>query len=257
MLDHQYLYFPEPWDDSQDWKTLSGLPLEEVWLNASDGTRLFGWFLQAPGAREVMLWCHGNAGNIAHRLENLTQVYQRGISVFLFDYRGYGRSQGAPSEEGLYQDVVAAWDYLREERKIPAARIVVFGRSLGGAVAGELALKKEVAGLILESTFPSVEAVARRMFSGFPAHLMLKARFDLAERLKRIRVPVLVLHGDRDSLIPFEMGQAVFQAANPPKTFYPVEGADHNDTAWVGAEAYFRALFDFIRKVTGGSLSDV
>lgn len=257
MLDHQYLYFPEAWDDSQDWRAVSGLPLEEVWLTTRDGVRLFGWYLEHPASPGVLLWCHGNAGNIIHRLDNLAGLYRRGLSALLFDYRGYGRSEGTASEEGLYQDGLAAWAYLAQTRDIPPSRIVTFGRSLGAAVAGEIAAQRKVAGLILESAFPSVEAVARWMFSGFPAHLALKARFPLADRLRQVRVPVLVLHGDRDETIPFQFAEAVYEAAQPPKRFHRIEGAGHNDTVLVGGEAYYQELLRFIREVTAKEGEDV
>ena len=251
MLDRRYVYFPAPWED-RNWAELSGLPLEEVWFRAEDGTRLFGWFLPAPGNETgpVLLWAHGNAGNILHRLDNLAELHRWGLNVFLFDYRGYGRSGGVPSEKGLYLDVLAAYDHLANDRKIPSARIIAFGRSLGAAVAGELARRRPVAGLILETPFPSVEAVARRLLHGLPAHLLLKSRFDLAARLREIHVPVLVLHGDRDRVIPLDLGRTVYEAANKPKEFVLIPGADHNDTYLVGGEEYFQHLLSFIRRVT-------
>ena len=251
MLDRQYVYFPAPWEP-QDWAQASGLPLEEVWFRAKDSTRLFGWFLEAPGGglSPVLLWAHGNAGNIIHRLEPLAELHRRGSSVFLFDYRGYGRSGGAPSEEGLYLDALAAYDHLLNERKISPARIIAYGSSLGAAVAGELARQRPVAGLILETPFPSVEAVARGAFGGLPAHLFVRARFELARRLREVHVPVLVLHGDRDSMIPFELGRAVYDAANEPKQFVTVPGADHNNLPAVGGESYYQALLQFARRVT-------
>jgi len=251
VLDQQVVYFPAPWED-RNWSEFSGLPLEDVWFRAEDGVRLFGWFLQAPagGSNAVLLWAHGNAGNIIGRLEYLAELHRRGLSVFLFDYRGYGRSNGIPSEEGLYLDVLAAYDHLLNERKIPPARIVAFGRSLGAPVAGELARLRPVAGLILETPFPSIEAVARRVFRGLPAHLLLKSRFDLAVRLRDIHVPVLVLHGDRDTVIPLDLGRAVYEAANEPKEFVVISGADHNDTYLVGGETYFQHLLGFVRRVT-------
>ena len=146
LLDQFFVYHPEPWQD-RDWARLSGLPLEDIWFQSADGTKLFGWYVEASATSAVVLWCHGNAGNIINRLENLKLLYQLGLSVFLFDYRGYGRSQGRPSEEGLYQDAFGAHDYLTRTRMIRPERIVIFGRSLGAAVAGELAAQKPAAGL--------------------------------------------------------------------------------------------------------------
>ena len=248
MLDRQYVYFPTPWQE-QDWCAASGLPLEEVWFHASDGTQLFGWYVPAPSAAATLLWCHGNAGSIIDRLENLMLLNRHGLSAFVFDYRGYGRSQGSPTEEGLYQDALAAYDWLTAQKGIAAESLILFGRSLGAAVAGELARKRRAAGLVLEGAFPSVEAVARRAFHGLPAHWLVRARFDLASRLKEVRMPLLVIHGERDTVIPLELGRAVYEAANEPKEFYAVPGADHNDTTLTGGAPYFQRLLKFARQV--------
>jgi fermentation-respiration switch protein FrsA (DUF1100 family) len=248
FFDQHLVYHPAPWQD-RDWESLSGLPLENVWLETSDGVRLFGWYVSSPASNAVFLWCHGNAGNISNRLENLLYLHRLGLSVFLFDYRGYGRSQGRPSEDGLYRDAQAAYAYLTETRRIRPSRLVVFGRSLGGAVAGELVSWQPAAGLILESTFPSVETMARHYYFGLPAHWLLGARFPLADRLKHVHVPVLVIHGDQDEVVPFELGRRVYEAAQSPKAFYVVPGADHNDLYVVGGAAYFQRLKRFIAEV--------
>jgi fermentation-respiration switch protein FrsA (DUF1100 family) len=197
-----------------------------------------------------MLWCHGNAGNMIHRLENLKALYETGLSVFLFDYRGYGRSEGIPTEEGLYQDARAAYRYLTDVRQINPTRIVVFGRSLGAAVAGNLAGERKIAGLILESAFPSVSAMAKQQFGGLPAHWLLTSRFPLIERLKSIHVPILMIHGDQDTIVPFPLGEQVFQAAPEPKSLYVVRGADHNNLPIVGGAPYLSQLKQFIETVT-------
>ncbi len=251
LLDQLFVYHPSSWEH-RDWARLSRLPLEDVWFQTSDGVRLFGWYVQAPhgpGKPATLLWCHGNAGNIVHRLENLAQLYRAGLSVFLFDYRGYGQSHGSPSEEGLYRDALAAYAYVTEVRKVPAERLVLFGRSLGGAVAAAVASQRPAAGLILESAFPSVEAVARHHYFGLPAHWLLGARFNLVERLRRFSRPTLVIHGDRDEIIPLELGRQVFDAANDPKTFYLIPGANHNNLFMVGGRAYFQRLKRFVEDV--------
>ena len=138
FLDRLFVFHPDPWIE-RDWARISRVPLEDVWFTSEDGTRLFGWYVASRRSRAVMLWCHGNAGNMIHRLENLAALYESGLSVFLFDYRGYGRSEGMPTEKGLYQDARAAYQYLIDVRHIEPARLVVFGRSLGAAVAGNLA----------------------------------------------------------------------------------------------------------------------
>ena len=246
ILDQFFVYHPEPWQD-RDWARLSGVPLEEVWFQAADGARLFGWYVEAQADRPVVLWCHGNAGNVINRLDNLKLLYRSGLSVFLFDYRGYGRSQGRPSEEGLYQDALCAHDYLTRSRMIRSERIVIFGRSLGAAVAGELAVQKPAAALILESSFPSIEAVARFYYGGLPVHWLLGADFILIDRLPQLLLPKLIIHGEKDDIIPLELGRQVFEAAKPPKSFYIIPGADHNNTYQAGGMAYFRRWTEFIQ----------
>jgi len=250
VLDQLLVYHPSPWED-RDWARLSGLPLEEVWFQAHDGPRLFGWYVPATGLPAVLLWCHGNAGNIIHRLENLAALHRMGLSVLLFDYRGYGRSEGMPSEPGLYQDALAAYEVLITTKRVRPDRVVLFGRSLGAAVAGTLASQRPAAGLILESAFPSVESLARFHYWGLPMHWLVSAEFDLAGRLREARLPVLVVHGDRDSLVPLQLGQAVFEAARPPKDLYVVHGADHNDLVRIGGAPYFERLRRFVKEVIG------
>lgn len=249
-LDQVFVYHPSPWR-SGNWPRASGLPLEDVWLDTPDGLRLFGWFVPAPasGTSPVLLWCHGNAGNIIDRLPNLVALHRIGLSVFLFDYRGYGKSTGQPTEAGLYMDALTAYAHLVESRRTPAARLVVFGRSLGAAVAGTVASRKPAAGLILESPFPSVSAVARDYSFGLPADWLLTARFDLSERLPEITIPTLVIHGDRDEVIPIELGRRVYEAVRAPKSFYEVRGAGHNDLYLVGGRAYFHRLREFVSQV--------
>lgn len=158
---------------------------------------MFGWYVESKNPSAVLLWCHGNAGNIINRLDNLVRLHQLGFSVFLFDYRGYGRSRGNPPEKGLYEDALAAYGHLTETLHIEPRRIVLFGRSLGAAVAGVVGSQRPAAGLILESAFPSVEALARVHYFGLSAHWLISARYDLVERLKLVSMPVQVIHGDR------------------------------------------------------------
>ncbi len=244
LLDQFFVYHPDRWQD-KDWRTISGIPLEDVWFPSADGTKLFGWYVEAAADRPVILWCHGNAGNVINRLENLRALYHQGLSVFLFDYRGYGRSQGRPSEEGLYQDAIGAYDYLTRVRMIRHERIVLFGRSLGAAVAAELAVQKPAAGLVLESCFPSIEAVGKAHYGGIPVHWLLGAAFRLVDRLPHLSLPKLIIHGDKDDIIPIDLGRQVFEAAKPPKRFFMIPGADHNDTYHVGGQDYFQRLAEF------------
>ena len=172
--------------------------------------------------------------------------------MFIFDYRGYGRSAGKPTEEGLYQDARAAHQYVTETRRVSPGRLVIFGRSLGAAVAGTLVSQRPAAGLILESPFPSVAAMAKEQSLGLLARILLQSRFPLIDRLKDVHVPVLVIHGDRDEIVPIHLGREVYDAAGPPKSLYVVEGADHNDLYHVGGLAYLSRLKEFVTAVTGG-----
>jgi len=249
LLDQLLVYHPDPWED-RDWGKLSGLPLEEVWFRAAGGPRLFGWYVQASPGSPVLLWCHGNAGNLIHRLDNMAGLYRSGLSHFIFDYRGYGRSEGKPSEEGLYRDGLAAYAHLTETRQIPPKQLVMFGRSLGAAIAGEVASQRSTGGLILEGSFPSVEAVAKAFYFGLPVHWLISARFPLSDKMKRVHAPVLIIHGEQDEVIPVELGRQVFEAANEPKSLYLVPGAGHNDCYLVGGSVYFSRLNQFIRAST-------
>lgn len=246
LLDQFFVYHPEPWED-RDWKSLSGLPLEDVWFPSADGVKLFGWYVEARADAGVLLWCHGNAGTVINRVENLRELHRLGLSLFIFDYRGYGRSQGRPSEVGLYLDATGAYDYLTRTRMIRPERLVIFGRSLGAAVATDLAALKPAAGLILESPFPSIEAVAKHHYGGMPVHWLLGAEFRLIDRLPYLSLPKLILHGDRDDVIPIQLGRQVFEAAKPPKWWYTIAGADHNNTYQVGGAPYFRRVAEFVQ----------
>ena len=250
FLDQVFVYHPSPWTH-REWARLSGLPLQDTWFDTEDGTTLFGWFVETSPTSPVLLWCHGNAGNIINRLDNLTHLHRLGFSVFLFDYRGYGQSNGSPSEEGLYQDALAAYDYLTTTRRVISKRMILFGRSLGAAVAGYLASQRPAAGLILESAFPSVESMAKVHYFGLPAHWLLSSRYDLLEPLNSVSVPVLVIHGDQDEIVPIELGKQVFDAARQPKSFYLVEGADHNNLYAIGGRPYFQRLKHFSEEVVG------
>jgi fermentation-respiration switch protein FrsA (DUF1100 family) len=225
-----------------------GLRYEEVWFQAEDGVRLHGWWV--PGRRPpALLWSHGNAGNISHRLDNIRQIHDRlGIGVFIFDYRGYGRSEGSPSEAGLYRDARAARQTLARTLGVPDPQVVYFGRSLGAAVALELALAHPPAGVILESPFLSVPAMANRTLPG--AGFLFASRFDSLARIARLQVPLLVLHGDADEVVPHEHGRRLFEAASEPKTFYTIPRARHNDTYLVGGAAYWEAWRTFLEGLT-------
>jgi hypothetical protein len=221
------------------------LAYEDARFPATDGVRLHGWWV--PGPRpETILWMHGNAGNISHRLENLRLLHDRvGASVILFDYRGYGASAGTPSERGLYADAAGALAYLRGRADVQADRIVYFGRSLGAAVAVELALRAPPRGLILETAFTSVRGMAAEMLPS-PLAALVPPSFDSLTKIGAVRCPILFVHGDRDEVVPYAQGRRLFDAARAPKSFVTLPGAGHNDTYLVGGDHYFRRLGEFL-----------
>jgi len=224
-----------------------GLEFEDIFFTARDGVRLNGWFVPHREARSTLIWFHGNAGNIGHRVENIKWLHDRlPMNIFIFDYRGYGRSQGLPSEEGTYLDGAAALELMRKKLGADGAKkMILFGRSLGAAVATEMATRFESQGLILESPFVSIAAMARVLFPFLPIGPLLRTQYDVRATIKKIKVPLLVLHGDRDEIIPFEQGKLVFEAAPEPKRFFAIAGANHNDTVIVGGESYFEQLKQF------------
>jgi uncharacterized protein len=225
-----------------------------VLLTTQDEVELHGWWWDAGEETPTVLFFHGNAGNIAGRLGTAEMMVRRGISTFHLDYRGYGRSRGEPSEAGVRRDAEAALAWLAGVRG-GEERIVVHGRSLGGAVAAGLALNRNVAGVVLESTFTSLEEMGAEVYPFLPAFLFrrLRGRFDALGAVSRLRTPVLVVHGTADDLIPFRMGEALHERASEPKTFYPVAGAGHNDLPMVGGEAYAEQVAAFVRQVSAPS----
>jgi hypothetical protein len=227
-----------------------GLQFQDHFFTTADGVRLNGWFVPHRDARATLVWFHGNAGNISHRVENLKLLHDKvKINVFIFDYRGYGRSAGSASEEGTYRDGTAALDFVRQRLGVDATNLIIFGRSLGAAVAAEMALRFACRGLILESPFTSIRDMAKTVFPVWPIGPLLHTRFDVLEKISKVKVPLLVLHGDRDGLVPYEQGQKVFAAARAPKEFYTIRGATHNDTYLVGGDAYFERLRGFVDSV--------
>ncbi len=230
------------------------LRFEDAFFEATDGIRLHGWFVPHPQAQTTLLWFHGNAGNISDRLGNLRLLHEIvRTHIFIFDYRGYGQSQGSPSEQGTYKDARAALYYLRSRKDVQPQRIVFFGRSLGAAVAADLASHERSLALILESPFASIREMARSVFPFLPVGPFLRTRYDVLEKITKVRSPVLVLHGDRDEIVPLEQGKMVFDAASEPKEFYPIPGAHHNDTYATGGKNYFAKLKRFIEKAENRS----
>ncbi|MEE8109552.1 MAG: alpha/beta hydrolase, partial [bacterium] len=238
-----------------------GVPFEEVRFPSADGVSLHGWFVPAreaankgPGGppstpAPTLVWFHGNGGNLSHRVENIALLQAKiRANIFIFDYRGYGLSQGSPSEEGTYRDAEGAIRYVLSRNDVDDRRVVLFGRSIGGPIAIEEALRRSPAGLILESPFTSVAAMAQKLFL-IPLGRFLKTKYDALSKIGRIRVPLLILHGDRDEIVPFGMGKTLFEAARAPKDFYVIRGAGHNDTYIAGGDPYFLRLRSFVEEL--------
>jgi len=214
---------------------------EDVFLKVEDG-QSHAWFIPLEGASKVVLFSHGNAGNMAGRLESIQLLRSMGFSVFAYDYGGYGRSTGSPSEMRIYADVEAAWHYLTEERGLAPTDIVLFGRSLGGAATAYLASKVTPAAVILESTFTSLPDVVKSMFLGSILSKGIRHHFPSLERVSQIRAPLLIVHSKEDRLIPFVHGKRLFEAAPEPKQFLEIRG-DHN-TGFVESLPIYTAGWD-------------
>lgn len=226
----------------------AGLPFDQVRIETADGVRLHGWYLPAQPARATLLFFHGNAGNISHRLDSLRIFHDVGLSVLIIDYRGYGRSEGTPSERGTARDARAAWRYLVTERGAEPERIVVFGRSLGAAVAAELARDVAPGALILESAFTSVPDIAQEAYWFLPARWLSRFEYTTAEYVKEIAAPVLVIHSEDDEIIPFHHGRTVFDAANEPKQLLVLRG-DHNTGFLLSASCYRQGIDEFLSEL--------
>jgi fermentation-respiration switch protein FrsA (DUF1100 family) len=229
--------------------------IEDCQFVTEDGLKLHGWYcapqrktsgvLQPVPSRMVLLWFHGNAGNLSHRYDMIRMLMQLPAEVFIIDYRGYGKSEGHPSEGGLYLDGEAAWKYLTAGRGVSPDRIIIFGKSLGGAVAVDLASKVDAAGLIVQSSFTSASDMAAIVMPFMPRSF-IRTRMSSAEKIGLVRCPKLFIHSRADEVVPFDLGRRLFEAAPEPKQFYEVKGARHNDTYIAGGRPYLDALRGFI-----------
>lgn len=224
-----------------------GLSHETVRLTAADGVQLHGWFVPVRQARATLLFCHGNAGNISHRLDSIRLFHDLGLNVLIFDYRGYGQSDGSPSEKGSYQDADAAWDYLVNRRHTGPGRIVIFGRSLGAAIAADLASRTRPAAVILESAFTSIPDMAATLYPWLPIRILSRYRYDNSVKISRISSPLLIVHSRDDEIIPFAHGRRLFTLANDPKHFLALSGG-HNDAHQTNRRVYTQELQAFLAR---------
>jgi len=222
-----------------------GLVGEGVFLESEDGTQIHAFWLPVGNSDVAILFLHGNGGNASYALPGASYLVRLGASVLVLDYRGYGLSEGTPSEEGVYQDARAGLAYLTDVQGFPENRIIVLGQSLGGAVAVDLAQDRNLGGLILVSTFDSVANLAETRVP--LAHLLLSDRFDSGQKIVRLQAPVLFLHGDRDGTVPLASGQMLFERAPEPKDFVIVKGAGHNNVADIGGRSYWNHIDQFMK----------
>lgn len=241
------LYLMQPWMLFHPVKSLAttpdqvGLAYEDVRIEVGDGKSIHAWYLPVSDSAITVLFCHGNAGNISNRLESANYLLSLGLNVLLFDYQGYGHSDGTPGEDEIFADGMAAYRWLRTEKRIPADRIVIFGRSLGGAVAVDVASKAEACALVLESTFSSVSDMAKHLFPYLPMNLLLRFRLDSESKIGSVKMPILMVHSPQDEIVPYQFGRKLFAAAPEPKTFVDISGG-HNDRAYLHTERYVTAL---------------
>jgi hypothetical protein len=248
VMQDRLVYFPE--------RALALTPreykfaYEDVALVAEDGVRLHGWFVPAEQRRATLLYLHGNGGNISHRLEKIAIFRRLGLDVFIIDYRGYGRSEGAPGEEGTYRDARAAWKYLTETRALAPSRIVAYGESLGGAVAAVLAAGHTPGALIIESSFTSAPDLGAQVYPWLPVRLLSRYDYDARAAVARVRAPVLIIHSRADDIIPFAHGERLFAAAPEPKQLLEITG-DHNAGFLLSGRRYVEGIDAFLRSVMG------
>ncbi len=224
-----------------------GLDYEDVSFTTKDGVQLSGWFIPAKTPRATLIFCHGNAGNISHRLEKIKIFNNLNLEVLIFDYRGYGMSKGTPSENGLYLDAEIVYDYLINVKKTPPQKIIVFGESLGSAVAVDLSYKHDLAGVIVEGGFTSVKDMAKKILPFIPTFIYA-SKFDSLEKIKNIKSPKLIFHSVDDEIVPFELGEKLFHAAAKPKEFVKIQGG-HNDTFFISQEVVVKKIDSFISKM--------
>jgi hypothetical protein len=246
--ENSIIYHPQKypiglWDTSN-----MPLPIQDVWFQAEDGVKLHGWYVPSDDAVATLLFFHGNAGNITHRLENIFFLHHLKLNVFIFDYRGFGRSEGNPNEEGIQLDSQAAYDTVLTQPGVSVPSLFIFGRSLGGAFAAYTASRNPAAGLILESTFTNAVDMADKMLPIIPGWF-ISSKLNTQGYVANLKMPKLFIHGTTDTLIPFTMGRELYKGAAEPKEFYSIVEGGHNNTWSVGGKEYFDTIKEFITRI--------
>ena len=229
----------------------AGMDYQEVTINAA-GEKLHGWFVPAPHARGVVLFFHGNAGNISHRLDYLRMFRELGYSVLIFDYRGFGKSSGEPSEIGTYQDAEAAWNYLVETRRVAPSSIVLFGESLGGAVAAWLAARVRPHAMIITSSFTSLPDLGAKLYPLFPVRLLARYEYNTRKYLQAATCPVLIVHSREDEIVPFAHGEQLYAAAHEPKQLLEIHGG-HNTSLILSRDLWMKGVGAFLDRHMGAT----
>ncbi len=234
---------------SGDWHP-RGLPVEDASIVSSDGVKLHAWWIPNDGAKYTFLAFHGNAGSIADRADVYRFLWDSPANVLAVEYRGYGRSEGRPSEAGLYRDAEAAFQFLVGTRGIAPRSVVIFGQSLGTAVAAHLAAGREVGAVVLEAPFPSASRVARRSFWFLPGlNLLVRGQFDTVKQVRQISAPILIVHCTQDPVLPFEFGEEVYSAARSRKSFLRIDGYGHEEASIIAPAQYRAALQKFLEEL--------
>lgn len=226
-----------------------GLEYEAVSLSTPDGVTLAGWFVPAEGAKRTVLFCHGNAGNISHRLDTLKMFHELGLNCLIVDYRGYGQSTGKPTEAGTKIDILTGFQWLIEEKGVRPEEIILFGRSLGGSVAAMIAKDVYPGGLVLESTFTSFDDIGAHYYPWLPVRLFSRFDYNTLGAIKRVVCPVLIIHSPDDEIIPYEFGQKIFAAANDPKQFAGLKGT-HNEGFYENADLYKQIWQNWLQQLS-------
>jgi len=247
LFEESLIFLPIRYPEG-DWRPAM-LEFEDAWFETADGLRLHGWYCPARAGSPVILFSHGNAGNITHRADEILLWQRRlDVAVFIYDYRGYGRSEGKPSEAGVYEDARAAYRWLTEQKGVEPERILLRGKSLGSAVAMQLALEVPHMGLILESSFTSAPDMGALLYPWLPVRWLMHTRFDNLAKISRYHGPVLITHCRDDTIVPFRMGRKLFEAANEPKWFYAIKIGDHNDLHPLVDDGYLPAIRQFLEQ---------